>query len=402
LPAKEIKNNVAPSDEKSTIAPAEDSIKLVEAAALTGGVASIGLAEKMVENHSLSAHTIGEIPVEAGKSPSIASPAVHPYAPVKNPNQAQQYQDRGHAKIYTHTHPTTRLTQKNLQALSASPDAKDVAQEREFDSISRSDVDSRRASSSIYKPMSEKEGFSSTMAPNIVSNITQTMIGNWMWKSTRKAVGSGFSDNRHRRFFWIHPYSRTLYWSMNEPGSNGEAKAKSALIESITTVEERSISPPGLPSVSLLLKTSNREIKFTALDAAQHEMWLQSINYLLSRPSNGLLQPKKEPQSMRSNPSLLLKKPSFQRIQSVFSSSASNAPSKPDSARYGGEGMNDEDLEDLEDVRMCCDGKHHISKLEKTHPHRSSKLYRPVSGTSFDQPFAMSIASGNGSTHYDH
>lgn len=402
LPTEEVKNNVAPSDEKSTTAPAEDSVKLVEIAALTGGVASIGLAEKMAENHSLSAHTIDETPVEVIESPSGASPAVHPYAPVKNPNQAQQYQDRGHAKICTQIHPTTRLTQKNLQALSASPDTKDVAQEREFDSISRSDVESRRASSSIYKPMSEKEGFSSMMAPNIVSNITQTMIGNWMWKSTRKAVGSGFSDNRHRRFFWIHPYSRTLYWSMKEPGSNGEAKAKSALIESITTVEERSISPPGLPSVSLLLKTSNREIKFTALDAAQHEMWLQSINYLLSRPSNGLLQPKKEPQSMRSNPSLLLKKPSFQRIQSVFSSSASNAPSKPDSARYGGEGMNDEDLEDLEDVRMCCDGKHHISKLEKTHPHRSSKQYRPVSGTSFDQPFAMSIASGNGSTHYDH
>lgn len=50
--------------------------------------------------------------------------------------------------------------------------------------------------------------------------MTRTMIGDWMWKYTRKVVGSGISDNRHRRFFWIHPYTQTLYWSTREPGAN--------------------------------------------------------------------------------------------------------------------------------------------------------------------------------------
>jgi hypothetical protein len=31
-----------------------------------------------------------------------------------------------------------------------------------------------------------------------------------------------------------------------------------------------------------------------------------------------------------------------------------------------------QDDEDIEDVRMCCNGKHHVSKLEKDHLHRHS------------------------------
>lgn len=49
--------------------------------------------------------------------------------------------------------------------------------------------------------------------------MTRTMIGDWMWKYTRKVVGSGISENRHRRFFWLHPYTQTLYWSTQEPGA---------------------------------------------------------------------------------------------------------------------------------------------------------------------------------------
>ncbi|KAJ2958206.1 hypothetical protein NQZ79_g6178 [Umbelopsis isabellina] len=350
--------------------------KILAAAAVSGAIAGIGMAES-VEAHKVPAEDV-----------------------VKTDSQREHKQDMGHATIYTTTYPSSQLTEQNLKVLSASPDSNGVSQQKEPDVVSHSDAMSRRASSSIYKPISEKEDYTSSIAPNVVSNITQTMIGSWMWKSTRKTIGSGFSDNRHQRFFWIHPYSRTLYWSLNEPGTNGVAKAKSAYIESITAIQDRS-SSPDLPSVSLLVKTNNREIKFTAQDIAQHEAWLQSINYLLSRPFHGtssMMQSKKDFGSVRSTPSVSMRKPSFQRIHSVFSSSASNAPSKPDSHRYAGDGLNDEDLEDLEDVRMCCDGKHHLSKLEKHHSHRSSR-YRPVSGTSFEhQHFAMSITSGNGST----
>jgi hypothetical protein len=51
--------------------------------------------------------------------------------------------------------------------------------------------------------------------------MAHTMIGEWIWKYTRKVVGSGISEHRHRRFFWINPYTRTLYWSIHVPGANG-------------------------------------------------------------------------------------------------------------------------------------------------------------------------------------
>lgn len=363
-------------NEKPDVQNKHDS-KILAAAAVGGAIAGNGIADS-AEAHKMPAEGV-----------------------VKADARHKNEQDVGHATIYSTTYPSSQLTEQNLKVLSASPDINGVQQQKEADVVSRSDAMSRRASSSIYKPISEKEGYASSIAPNVVSNITQTMIGSWMWKSTRKTIGSGFSDNRHQRFFWIHPYSRTLYWSLNEPGTNGVAKAKSAYIESISAIQDLSTTPD-LPSVSLLVKTNNREIKFTAQDMAQHEAWLQSINYLLSRPFNGpgsMMQSKKEFGSVRSTPSVAMRKPSFQRIHSVFSSSASNAPSKPDSHRYAGDGLNDEDLEDLEDVRMCCDGKHHLSKLEKHHSHRSSR-YRPVSGASFEhQHFAMSITSGNGSSH---
>ena len=65
--------------------------------------------------------------------------------------------------------------------------------------------------------------------PRIIQAITQTMIGEYLWKYTRSATKSSLSSNRHRRFFWVHPYTRTLYWSEQDPSTAGkhELRAKS-------------------------------------------------------------------------------------------------------------------------------------------------------------------------------
>jgi hypothetical protein len=85
----------------------------------------------------------------------------------------------------------------------------------------------------IPMPMSSDEnfpGFSNNSSTDIfvISAITQTMIGEWMSKHTRRYVGGGISENKHQRFFWVHPYTRILYWSSVQPGAEGnEAKTKS-------------------------------------------------------------------------------------------------------------------------------------------------------------------------------
>ena len=65
--------------------------------------------------------------------------------------------------------------------------------------------------------------------PNIIHAITQTMIGEFLYKYPRKAIGKGYGDRRHKRFFWVHPYTKTLYWSSSDPGSSSvsESSAKS-------------------------------------------------------------------------------------------------------------------------------------------------------------------------------
>lgn len=65
--------------------------------------------------------------------------------------------------------------------------------------------------------------------PAVIHAITQTMIGEFLYKYTRKTIGKGHGEKRHKRFFWVHPYTRTLYWSNADPGSANvsESSAKS-------------------------------------------------------------------------------------------------------------------------------------------------------------------------------
>ena len=65
--------------------------------------------------------------------------------------------------------------------------------------------------------------------PAVIHAITQTMIGEFLYKYTRKTIGKGHGERRHKRFFWVHPYTRTLYWSSADPGSSNvsESSAKS-------------------------------------------------------------------------------------------------------------------------------------------------------------------------------
>lgn len=65
--------------------------------------------------------------------------------------------------------------------------------------------------------------------------VMHTMIGEWLLKYTRNKMGNGISNKCHQRFFWLHPYTRTLYWSQQEPGvKGGEYKAKSSKKEKQT------------------------------------------------------------------------------------------------------------------------------------------------------------------------
>jgi len=131
------------------------------------------------------------------------------------------------------------------------------------------------------------QDYSSGTDPRMIQAITQTMIGEFLWKYTRKTVSGEMSNTRHRRYFWVHPYTRTLYWSEQDPQTAGKAelKAKSVAIEAVRVVADDNPYPPGLHRKSLEVITPGRRVKFTAATSQRHETWYNALSYLLLRSS---------------------------------------------------------------------------------------------------------------------
>ncbi|KAF2808930.1 uncharacterized protein BDZ99DRAFT_477427 [Mytilinidion resinicola] len=201
------------------------------------------------------------------------------------------------------TRPRTPVRSPSGNVL-ASPISKGSATPRPRNSTMRSDAGSsigRRSSMSSFTSEIDQrfgiaaggsmgpEGFDpATTDPRMIQAITQTMIGEFLWKYTRKAGSENMSENRHRRFFWVHPYTRTLYWSEQNPVTAGRAqlKAKSVAIQAVQVVSDDNPYPPGLHRKSLVILTPGRSVKFTATTSQRHETWFNALSYLLMRTGN--------------------------------------------------------------------------------------------------------------------
>lgn len=131
-------------------------------------------------------------------------------------------------------------------------------------------------------------GFGPNTDPRMIQAITQTMIGEYLWKYTRKTGRGEMSENRHRRYFWVHPYTKTLYWSDRDPSAAGrsELKAKSIPIEAVRVVGDDNPMPPGLHQKSLIIISPGRTVKFTCTTGQRHETWFNALSYLLLRTGN--------------------------------------------------------------------------------------------------------------------
>ncbi|KAL5337131.1 hypothetical protein BJX70DRAFT_399938 [Aspergillus crustosus] len=129
------------------------------------------------------------------------------------------------------------------------------------------------------------QGYAMGTDPRMIQAITQTMIGEFLWKYTRRAVSGEISNTRHRRYFWVHPYTRTLYWSESDPQSAGksELRTKSVYIEAVRVVADDNPYPPGLHCKSLEVMSPGRRIRFTATTSQRHETWFNALSYLLVR-----------------------------------------------------------------------------------------------------------------------
>ncbi|KAG0635476.1 hypothetical protein HOY80DRAFT_440523 [Tuber brumale] len=262
--------------------------------------------------------------------------------------------------------------------------------------------------------------------PRMIQAITQTMIGEYLWKYTRITGRGTLSTSRHKRFFWVHPYTRTLYWSDRDPTTAGRAelRAKSVAIEAVRVVTDDNPMPPGLHRKSLVIVTPGRSLKFTAATGQRHETWFNALSYLLlrtgggvddengvtaedvndfnpgyqgagrgavsvssfnSRTTHGSSPPPRNLSSLsnRRPGESSMRQGSMSRLSNIFRTTSglatfSSRSSRHNASIYGASEMNDSaeelrlqiereerEADQLENVRACCDGKHDVSTLTK-------------------------------------
>ncbi|KAK5129125.1 hypothetical protein LTR08_003895 [Meristemomyces frigidus] len=193
--------------------------------------------------------------------------------------------DRPHERALSRDGTTPRAVRpRDSRVAVASPSGTAVSRRTSVSSFA-SELDERfnitRAGGGVLYP----SDVAPATDPRMIQAITQTMIGEFLWKYTRKAGRSETSTTRHRRFFWVHPYTRTLYWSEQDPSTAGRSmlKAKSVAIQSVRVVTDDNAYPPGLHRKSIVVVTPGREIVFTAPTGQRHETWFNALSYLLLR-----------------------------------------------------------------------------------------------------------------------
>lgn len=185
---------------------------------------------------------IGSVTVYPPSSPEIPPPRPTSPAPSSLLNKALSTRSRA---LSVSSASESRFGTALVSSQSTTYSSRRFDERRGSDSISSgASTIERRPSLTSSQIDAAARTANSLTDPNAIALITQTMIGDWMWKYTRKAVGNGLSERRHRRFFWIHPYTRTLYWGPHAPGTDGkESKAKNGVYKYIEIYPNLSYSP---------------------------------------------------------------------------------------------------------------------------------------------------------------
>jgi len=127
--------------------------------------------------------------------------------------------------------------------------------------------------------------------PNIIPALTQTVIGEFLYKYYRRLGPlSSISESRHERYFWIHPYTLTLYWSTTNPvlGNPSIHKTRAAAIIGVESVHDNNPLPAGLYHKSIIVHSQTRSIKITCPTRQRHNIWYNSLRYLIQRSMDGI------------------------------------------------------------------------------------------------------------------
>ncbi|CDH14210.1 uncharacterized protein ZBAI_05996 [Zygosaccharomyces bailii ISA1307] len=123
--------------------------------------------------------------------------------------------------------------------------------------------------------------------PSIIPALTQVVIGEYLYKYYQ-VLGLG-QESRHERYFWVHPYTLTLYWSPTNPVLESPAnhRARCASIVGVDSVNDKNASQ-GTYHKILVITTDTRVIKIACPSRQRHNVWYNSLRYLMQRSMDGI------------------------------------------------------------------------------------------------------------------
>ncbi|KAI4600731.1 hypothetical protein KJ359_012893 [Pestalotiopsis sp. 9143b] len=153
---------------------------------------------------------------------------------------------------------------------------------------------SRQPGMSVRSSESVASSQPSQPASGVVEAIAQTMVGEWMFKYVRRRKSFGMaetkaeenSNDRHKRWVWLAPYERAILWSSKQPSSGSALMGKAGrklTIQSVLDVKDDNSPPKGAGQIfnrSILILTPQRALKFTAVTAERHYLWLTALAFL--------------------------------------------------------------------------------------------------------------------------
>ncbi|SCV04551.1 LAMI_0H17040g1_1 [Lachancea mirantina] len=127
--------------------------------------------------------------------------------------------------------------------------------------------------------------FASLNEPSIIPALTQTVIGEYLFKYFRRLGPLLKAEGRHERYFWIHPYTLTLYWSTSNPvlENPSSTRAKAVAILGVESVEDLNPYPTGLYNRTIVITTETKPLRITCPTKQRHNIWFNSLRYLLKR-----------------------------------------------------------------------------------------------------------------------
>ncbi|CAI5055904.1 ANM_HP_G0200770.mRNA.1.CDS.1 [Saccharomyces cerevisiae] len=201
------------------------------------------------------------------------------------------YEDsESHPQIEEQSHRTNHHKRhKRQQSLNSNSTSKTTRSSRNTPASRRDIVASFMSRAGSASRTASLQTLASLNEPSIIPALTQTVIGEYLFKYYPRLGPFGF-ESRHERFFWVHPYTLTLYWSASNPILENPAntKTKGVAILGVESVTDPNPYPTGLYHKSIVVTTETRTIKFTCPTRQRHNIWYNSLRYLLQRNMQGI------------------------------------------------------------------------------------------------------------------